>query len=165
MSQDMLSNVTLRTITVHIGLLGNESTTIRALKSAGFWINDWAREMLPAVSFANESQTLELVIATVAELGFPQGATTKEIYAAAHDSGYRLCPAEVGPALRQQYTDQIEDEYLLIGMEPIITHFDGDLHVFNVGHFHGARWLYSAGGLSVGRWGSGWRWVFVRSKQ
>ena len=53
------------------------------------------------------------------QLGFPNGATLKEIYAKAKDLGLELCPAEVGPLLRLNYPDQPNGEYLRIAMETI----------------------------------------------
>jgi hypothetical protein len=44
----------------------------------------------------------------VGDLGFPQGATSAEMYARAVALGLSLCPLELGPHLRLSYLDQPE---------------------------------------------------------
>nr|WP_312886287.1 hypothetical protein [Bacillus sp. NTK034] len=45
----------------------------------------------------------------VGDLGFPDGATTAQIFKKAEDLGLGLCPLELGPYLRVEYLDQPED--------------------------------------------------------
>jgi len=45
---------------------------------------------------------------SVAELGFPDGATFAKIVERATRNGLLLCPLELGPHLRLQFTDQPE---------------------------------------------------------
>ncbi|MDP3990944.1 MAG: hypothetical protein Q8P63_01470, partial [Candidatus Nealsonbacteria bacterium] len=56
--------------------------------------------------------------------------------------GLELCPSEVGPQLRLQYRDQPNDEWIIVGMEPI-TDSGGSLRVLDVGRGDSGLWLYS----------------------
>ncbi|MBU0648581.1 hypothetical protein KJ969_00520 [Patescibacteria group bacterium] len=136
-----------------------------ALKGASCEVSEFATDMLGKNGFAvaSEQTEVELVVASVGELGFPKGATRREIYERAKELGLELCPPEVGPQLRLQYPDQPNGEWLLIAMEPIADS-DGDPSVFRVGHDDGGRWLYGGYGDPGRRWGAGSRWVFVRRK-
>ncbi len=138
----------------------------KALKKADCNISDWANDIIgkSAFSVSPEEVDAELVVVSVAELGFKNGATCADIYKRAEELGLALCPNEVGPQLRLQYKDQPNGEWLLIGMEPI-TDSDGGLSVFSVArHVGGARWLYSHYGSPDGVWHAGGRWVFLRRK-
>jgi hypothetical protein len=106
---------------------------------------------------------LDLVVVSVAELGFPDGATLKDIYAKAKTFDLELCPCEVGPQLRLQYMDQPNGEWLLVAMEPI-TDSDGDPRVFDVGRGGRGRWLRARYGYPGIVWSGSSRWVFVRRK-
>ena len=67
------------------------------------FIGDWADEILgrPAFPFRRAKTELDLVVITVAQLGFgEQGAALGHIHARAIAFGLELCPAEVGPILR-----------------------------------------------------------------
>ena len=137
----------------------------KALKKADCNIGDWGNDILgkPAFTVSPEEMEVELVVVSVAELGFKEGATRADIYKRAQELGLDLCPNEVGPQLRLQYKDQPKGEWLLIGMEPI-TVSDGYLFVFRVErNDDGERWL-----LGFGRPGDFWyadyRWVFLRRK-
>lgn len=71
-----------------------------------------------------KSENIELIKLTVEDLGFPPGygATTKMIYEKAEELGLDLCPAEVGPYFRMQYSGggRREGEEVLIAMEPML---------------------------------------------
>ncbi|MEN9881527.1 MAG: hypothetical protein RLZZ308_710 [Candidatus Parcubacteria bacterium] len=137
----------------------------KAVKSAGMKIDDWANDILgkPAFTATTSKTEVELVVASVAELGFKDGATRKDIYVRAQEFGLDLCPPEVGPYLRLQYTDQPKGEWLIIAMEPI-TDLDGNLSLFFVTHDGGERWLSAVNGYPHSFWSGYHRFVFLRRK-
>ncbi|MFA5355628.1 MAG: hypothetical protein WC302_02800 [Candidatus Paceibacterota bacterium] len=116
----------------------------KSLKDNGFKISDWANYILGKLAFtaATEATEVDLVRVTVAELGFEKGARRDQIYDRAKEFGLELCPPEVGPQLRLQYKDQPNNEWILVGMEPI-TDSDGDLSVFDVRRDDSSLWLSS----------------------
>jgi len=138
---------------------------ISAIEKAGGKVSDWARNILGRKAFTASTKPMELdlVVVSVAELGFPDGATLKDIYAKAKTFGLELCPCEVGPQLRLQYMDQPNGEWLLVAMEPIAVS-DGDPFVFYVVHDADARWLFTGYGNPDHVWIGHYRWVFVRRK-
>jgi hypothetical protein len=86
----------------------------------------------------------------VVDLGFPQGALTREIIGTDEDRdlfghvaqftggryrqmGLELCPPDLGPCLRMDYADQPRGERLHIAMKPIVTS-DGEPRIFVVEH-------------------------------
>lgn len=103
---------------------------------------------------------VNLVVRSVAELGFANGVTLAQIYEAARKLGLSLCPAEVGPALREAYRDQLVGEWLVIVME-LVTDSDGVLSVFGVGRHDGGLWLCGRYGNSENLWNADDRFVFV----
>ena len=137
-----------------------------ALKKAGCRIGDWGNDILgkPAFTVSKEEVEVDLVIKSVAELGFPNGATRAKIYEKAIELGLELCPSEVGPQLRLQYLDQPNNEWLLIAMEPI-SGSGGVLLVFDVGRVGGDRWLFAHCGLPGRLWRAACRWVFVQPRK
>lgn len=138
----------------------------KAVKQAGLKISDWGNDVLgkQAFSASSEEMEVELAVASVAELGFKGNATREGIYARAQELGLDLCPPEVGPQLRLQYTDQPKGEWLIIAMEPI-TDSDGRLSLFNVVHVDDARWLYADRGYPFSVWCGDHRFVFLRRKE
>lgn len=156
--------------TIQLGTGLNTADAFRgALNSGGLLIGSWADDLLSRPAFkksvATRKTECDLVVVSVADLGFKNGATREQIYNRAQELGLELCPAEVGPQLRLQYKDQPAGEWLLIGMEPI-TVSDGELSVFDVGRDDdGHLWLNGSFGLP-GFFGSGDdRWVFVRPRK
>lgn len=87
-----------------------------------------------------KSEKIVLVRLTVPDLGFPNGATTKQIFDKLEEYGLELCPAEVGPCYRQKYTDQPMGEHLYIGMKQI-SDPDGLPDVFDLLRGGGGVWL------------------------
>jgi len=133
-----------------------------AIKGCGMKIGDYANDILgkPQFTAAIKEIEVDLVLVSVAELGFKGGAKLKDIYARAKELGLELCLNEVGPQLRLQYVDQPKDELLVIGMEPI-TDSDDNLKLFYVVQNNGSLWLDSDYGYPGGSWGAGVRFVFV----
>jgi hypothetical protein len=104
-----------------------------ALDDARIAVGDSADEILgrPAFTFAREPRQLDLVLLSVAALGFDQGGTLAEIHARAIKLGFELCPEEVGPQLRLQYRNQPVGEFLHVAMKPQRT-YGGDLTDFTL---------------------------------
>ena len=137
-----------------------------AIKTAGMNIGDYGNDILgkPAFMVSPDEVEVELVNVSVAELGFKDGATRADIYKRASELGLELCPNEVGPQLRLQYTDQPNGEWLLVAMEPI-TDSDRDLNVFLVErNGDGEQWLRGDRGRPGDFWNGDDRWVFLRRK-
>lgn len=135
----------------------------KEIKKKGYKIDGFTvKELLGNKDFKPQKKVekLDLVILSVKELGFPDGATTREIYEKAQELGLKLVPAEVGPQLRLQYEDQPMGEYLLVGSEPLAAS-SGFLIVFNVLRNDRGRWLGTLDGNPGGRWLSNGRWVFA----
>ena len=156
---------TWRTLKLGTGLkIADDFRT--ALKKADCNIGEWGNNILgqPAFTVADMETEVELVIASGTDLGFKGSATRADIYKRAQELGLDLCPNEVGPQLRLQYTDQPNGEWLLIAMEPI-TDSGGDLDVFRVErNDDGTQWLIGDFGGPVSVWDAGYRWVFLRRK-
>ena len=93
---------------------------------------------------------IEIIVLKLSDLGFPDGATTREIIGTEGDTdsfghsapftagkvqqmGLCLCLAEVGPQFRLQYEDQPLHERLYVAMKPIATS-DGEPRIFVLAH-------------------------------
>ncbi len=154
-----------KTIKLGTGGLKTSADFLAALKEQKFQTSDWAKDILGKSEFtvATQETEVDLVVVTVAELGFKENAIRSDIYRRAQELGLDLCPAEVGPQLRLQYQDQPKGEWLIIAMNPI-TDSGGDLHVFNVAHDGLGLWLSSDFGNPGYFWRAGHRWVFLRRK-
>jgi len=151
--------------TVKLGVHKTADGYREALKKAGRKIGDWANDILgkPQFTCAQEETDVDLVMLTVAELGFKDGARYADICARALSWGLELCPAEVGPALRLQYGDQPRDEWVRVGMEAI-TDSDGYLSIFAVFCGNVGLWLDGFDGHPDSVCSAVNRFVFVRRK-
>ena len=107
--------------TLTLGVYRDLPTLGVALDQAGCRIGDEVGAMLANRAFplAPERREIELVVLSVAQLGFPRAASRAAIFARAEALGLQLCPPEVGPLLRLQYADQPVGEFLRIAMEPV----------------------------------------------
>ncbi len=142
-------------------------TLIEEFEKKSFKIGDRAKDMMKQDGFATlpEPKEIDLVLLTVAELGFDRGGTTKQIwYRATKELGLELCPAEVGPHLRLAYGDQPKDEWIWIAMEQIVVS-DGCPCVFRVDRDDGERWLDDDDARPESRWAPCSRIAFVRPRK
>lgn len=151
--------------TIHLGTgLKTADDFGKAVKSALMKIDDRANDILDKSAFtvAQVETEVELACATVKELTGKNMATLRDIFDAIRCIG-DLCPAEAGPQLRLQYTDQPKGERLVIAMEPI-TDSDGGLRLFSVEHCGDGPWLSADFGDPDGVWSGFYRFVFLRRK-
>jgi ADP-ribose pyrophosphatase len=108
---------------------------IRSLREPDLKQPDWEKWRLKSPEEA------KLIRLRVEDLGFPSDATTDQIFAKAEELGLELCPSEVGPQFRLQYTNQPMNEYVYVGMKQI-TESDGREGVFSVVRFDDRPWLH-----------------------
>lgn len=104
----------------------------------------------------------------VIDLGFPEGALTREIIGSERDRdlfgnpapftggrgkqlGLELCPPNVGPHLRLEYADQPSGERLHVAMKPI-TASDGEPRIFVVANDSTGLSLDAARARSNDKW-------------
>lgn len=144
-----------------IGAVGSVERYREQLEKAGFKVSYLAYNILKQTPIATEPAELDLVVVSVAELGFTGVTRYDDICRRAKEQGLMLCPAEIGPALRLSYTDQPMGEWPVVAMEHL-TDSVGYPHVFFVVCDEGGRWLNTACGRPDGRWFPGFRFVFVR---
>lgn len=149
--------------TIKLGTFTNWDEIRGALKTTEFCISNAISDMLgnPALTLAPAVIEVDLVVVSVAELGFKGGATQEQIYERVQELGLELCPAEVGPQLRLQHLDQPVGENLTVGMEPI-TEPDGNSYLFYVICDEDGLCLSRAFANPTYYWPGPCRWVFLR---
>lgn len=150
--------------TIKLGLHRSPKDYRKAIKSAGMEISGWGNDILNKTTCFQEEVEVDLVVLSVAELGFEDGATYRNICARASELGLNLCPNELGPALREQYPDQPRGEWLIVAMDAV-SDSDGYLRLFRVGHDgRGRRDLFGVNGYPGCFWRADRRVVFLRRK-
>lgn len=138
-----------------------------SLKEADCNVGYWANNILdkPAFKVSVNKVKVGLVVMSVIELGFKDGATLEAIFTRAKEIGLDLCPPEVGPQLRLQYKNQPKGDSLMIAMEPIIDS-EGSPNVFRLDRYYGGRqWLYGYSGKPEDFSSANCHWVFSSRKQ
>ncbi len=148
---------------VAIGTYGEEWALRSALDEAGCAQGELAEQILARSSFhvSAHKADLDLVVLSGRNLGIKaEAARLDDVYARARAFGFHLAPAEVGPQLRLQYTDQPVGEVLHIGMAPLPT-WSGQPVIFVVAN--GAEGLMLIGqDVAAGQVPSSIRFLFVR---
>lgn len=104
-------------------------------------VDEWADEFISDLVTGEEA---ELVIASVADLGYKNGAPRKDVFIRAHEFGLGFCTLDVVLQLRLQYTNQPKGEILVIAMEPIRKYCSSFL--FEISHFNDELSLGANGG-------------------
>ncbi len=149
--------------TVKLGTHKTVEEFITAIEAGGSQLSKWARDIITKVTLAKEPTELDLVVITGSDVGLEGRYTTAQVNAAAEAHGLLKCPAEVGPALREQYPEQPKGEGLHVAMEPVADS-DDNFSVFLVAHSDDDRWLSARSGRPDRVWRSGCRWIFARGK-
>ncbi len=127
----------------------------KELREKNIKISDYAMDMLKKIT-VSKKEHLNLVRLTVKDLGFPNGATTDEIYQRSEELGLELCPQDTGPNLRLQNSTP---DYILIAMKQI-TARDGFPYVFYLLRGAVGLWLHDDIARPSLRWSGNRRFVF-----
>jgi hypothetical protein len=95
----------------------NPAQLLVVLEKSGIKLNDAALELFAHPNFLTspDRRHLSIVQVSVADLGFTEGANTRDIYAQAAEQGLALCPIELAAHYRLEYLDQPEGS---IGFPP-----------------------------------------------
>lgn len=159
------SRVNFRNIELGTGIQDGPAFQ-KAIEGKGMKVSRWAGDMLKSPDFkvADERVDVDLVEVPVSGLGFNKNTRYDAICTRAQEFGLELCPAEVGPQLRLQYTDQPSGEYLQIAMKTI-SGSGGYPNVFRVSRDDDVLWLFGDGGGAVSEWGPDGRFVFFRPRK
>lgn len=111
------------------------------------------------------SAMIDLVLVSVAGLGFYEGAIGQEIYRCAEKFGLELCPNSLAREIQEQYALRSPQDALLIAMRPIVD--DGHyIRVYTVPQYGDGSepWRRGSYGDPKRFWTPETRWIFVRSK-
>ncbi len=142
----------------------------RAIKAKGMKISDYADNLLENLQFDEflkkvkltpagvsvKEANVDLVVVSVADLGFKDGARCRQIYDRAEELGLKLCPPEVGPQLCLQYSFQPKHECLIVGMKP-----NNGGRFFGLEHDNYGLWLCGVCGRPNYFWAGNRRFIFV----
>lgn len=128
----------------------------------GINISNYAKDMLDKVKFSKKKQSIELKVVTVADLGFPNGATYKEIIEKAEEQGLYLCPQETAAYLRLDYKQELYD-WAVVASESV-TGAAGYPSVFYVSRHGDGVWLDGSWAKPAHEWHSGSGFVFSLRK-
>ena len=150
-------------VTVKLGICETPEAYRKALRLPSVSIGGWGDDILGRITCSKEKIDLELIMPSVADLGFKAGGRYVNICARAQELGYELCPAEIGPALRLQYGNQPIGERLRIAMEAIPDR-DGNPRIFCVERDDDDSWLNGDYGHPDHFCFAGRRFVFCRRK-
>lgn len=101
-----------------------------------FTINNGADSLLEKITLTPAEMEINLVLASVADLGFIYSTWHGAVYDRARELGLGLVPADAGPQLRLQYLDQPYGESLTMAMEtvPLYDSPNSSRGVFRVTH-------------------------------
>ena len=105
------------------------------------------------VHLIQNPEQITLVRLKVRDLGFPNGATTQEIYDKAQELGLELCPDEVGPFQRLKDIEQPMNNWYVIAMKQFTGRL-GYPNVFRLVRRDDGLWLYCDWAPPDGRWGA-----------
>lgn len=139
----------------------DKNQLLKELKQKKIDVSDWAKQMMDNKNFTTSKKPEKIILMrlTVKDIGFPDGATTQEIYNRVKELGLELCPAETGPNLRLNYLDQPLAEWFWIAMKQI-TDSDGRPSMFGLRRYAGGLGLYGDWASPEGRWDSGHKFIF-----
>jgi hypothetical protein len=137
--------------------------TAGQLTRAGFHVEGGARDMMsqPEYKTLTKPRKLKLVRLKIRDLGFNESELVYRIRERIEEAGGELCPPELGPKLRKEFSDQPIGDHFLLAMKQIVDS-DGNSRVFVVAnHMVNELWLQTAWGANYDEWHPNSKIVFV----
>ncbi len=125
-------------------------------------IHDSANFILNKITCSEGEDCLDLVLISQRDVRINDAVSYGQFCSKVLSLGYRLCPAEVGPALRLQYVDQPDGETVLIAMEAISDRIV-ERYIFSVEN-SGKLDLFAYYGHAGCTWGIDNRFAFVKPR-
>lgn len=106
-------------INLEYGGLSKEALIIK-LSSFDIQLNEYANQLFSNDLFiySNEKKQISVVISSIDDLGFSQGATMPQIQEVLKNYSLSECPLEVAPYLRLELKDQEEVKEQTINQNP-----------------------------------------------
>lgn len=148
--------------TVTLGLLKTAEAYNASFAAKKREVGTWAAQIMAKIRYAQKPRKVDLFLVLDTDLGLTEAYGIADVLAAAKAKGYKKCPPEVGPALRDQYDDQPMNEWLPVLMDPVLVS-DADLGVFHVGRDSNGAHLDADCANPEYRFSLGARWVVCRS--
>jgi hypothetical protein len=153
----------------------NRNELLEQLHQNAIHLNTYAETLLAdnRLIISSTPYRVSTVELAVSNLGFPDGATTERIFATAQQLGLKLCPLELAPYLRMQYTDQPEDVKkearqnqapsgsVTVASEAI-SEDDTFPKGFYLRHMNGELWLRGYCADDLHSWNADDRFIFVK---
>lgn len=158
--------------TIKLGTINNVEDYKNVLKQAHCILDTDAGDMLNEyrIRLQKKESTVDLVLLSIADLGLGAEAEYQAVCDRAFAMGLKLCPRELGPALRVAYQDQPIGERLIIAMRAVWVTTGGmlvglrsDPHVFEIGRDKMGKWLSADDVGYYGLWKSK-QFVFRKPK-
>jgi len=147
--------------TVRRGVYKTSDAYFSAMHTRGYLYGPHLVLILREASWSQDEGDESLVKLPDRSLGFTSPYTLDELLAAAAKIGLHPLDTDVGAGLREQYSDQLSTEWLVVAMLPVMV---GDNRsVFTITKCRGKMWLNTEHGeLPGGRFGPDHVWVFSR---
>jgi hypothetical protein len=147
--------------TIKVGGYKDVDAYRKALSKKHMNISRWADHALGNIDVAAAELEVDLVKVLSAQLGFTSAARRDDIHRVAFSMGLERCVPDIGPRLREEYTDQPLGEWVIVGMDAVRGSV-GYPEVFVVERDdYGTLWLNSFWVISGHLWSPESRWVFT----
>lgn len=144
--------------------LGVQNSPEAYSKALGKNVSAHTLDVLEKITCSKKRVKIHLVDASFGDIGLTEGGTLAEFHAAVKQYGGTKCPAEVGPALRLLYKNQLLGERIMILMDAIIdSHGESNLFCLNLRR--DGVWLTTDDGKPNNRFDPNLRIVFAISAQ
>ncbi|MFZ2664100.1 MAG: hypothetical protein WAX66_01955 [Patescibacteria group bacterium] len=151
--------------TIKIGTHRDGKSLLKSLKELGAWMIEGDDGVFNEIKLSKFKQSLDLMVASVEELGYPQGTTTENIFKAGIEQGGDLCPAEAASYYILQHGNDLKPGDSLSFATESIKNSDGAFYLFHVKKLCGVYWLSAFYSKPTHFWGASNRFVFVCRKE
>jgi hypothetical protein len=149
---------------VELGKFPDTKTLLNKLVESNIELGAYVRDCFPQrFRLANRRRKVSLVVVSVSEMGFDEGATYAVIVRGARSRGLELCDQEVAPILRLEYQNQPVGDFLMTATEPFQVQGTCPL-LFTLHNSGGLLYLdnYRCGDdINCVTWSGKWKFVFT----